>query len=139
MDFDTHKLIKTLTAENLNLPAAEAIAYSLRDNHKILLSRQEAEEKLATKKDIQNIQYDIEKLRADTKHNIEKLRANTDNNIAKLRTDTDNNIAKLRADTKHNIEKLRLSTQKDISESTKKIIFSIMGLLIAQTIAAISL
>ena len=106
MDFDTHKLIKTLTAENLNLPAAEAIAYSLRDNHKILLSRQEAEEKLATKKDIQNIQYDIEKLRADTKHNIEKL---------------------------------RLSTQKDISESTKKIIFSIMGLLIAQTIAAISL
>jgi len=128
MDFDTHKLIKTLTAENLNLPAAEAIAYSLRDNHKILLSRQEAEEKLATKKDIQKIQYDIE-----------KLRANTDNNIAKLRTDTDNNIAKLRADTKHNIEKLRLSTQKDISESTKKIIFSIMGLLIAQTIAAISL
>ena len=69
------------------------------------------------KKDIQKIQYDIE-----------KLRANTDNNITKLRTDTDNNI-----------EKLRLSTQKDISESTKKIIFSIMGLLIAQTIAVISL
>ena len=94
-DFDTHQLIKTLTQTNIDLEAAEAIAYSIRQNRQETLSKIAAEKKLASKSDMILLQHDI--------------------------------------------EKLRLTTQKEISESSKKTILSIMGLLIAQTVAIITL
>jgi len=63
---DTLQVSKDLMKAGISQDAAEELAFQFKRNEEGFLSKKEAEEKLATKKD-------IEKLRSDTKIKLEEM------------------------------------------------------------------
>ena len=110
--FDTLAYSKALQNAGMEPALADLIATKQREAiADILDSRQ-----LATKQDVQ---LEIEKLRAELKADSEKLRAELKADIEKLRAELKADIAKLRADSEKARGELRLEIEKVRAEITR--------------------
>jgi len=81
---DTLKISEELIKAGLDSEVAKKLAFQFKRNEDVFLSKQEAEEKLATKKDIESISLAIEKLRSETKIEIAGLKAGMANTKSSL-------------------------------------------------------
>ena len=112
--FDTHRYVKSLTANGFTEKQAEVLA-----NERVALLNSN----LATEADIQSVNKRIEALRSDTERYIEKLRSDTERYIAKLRSDTE----KLHSDTAARIAELNA----DLQRWTVTVVLTVAGVVVA--------
>ena len=99
--FDTHKFIKEL--KNSGLPEGQAEALQHAFSEAIGAN-------LATKDDIKDIKFDIERL----EHKIDSHRQETKSDIDSYRQETKSDIDSYRQETKSNIERLEHKVKSDI-------------------------
>ena len=115
MSIDTLQISKDLIKAGLEQNVAENLAHHFKKQEEEFLSKKEAEEKLATKNDIEEVKLNVE----EVKYDVEKLKYNVE-------------------EVKFSIEKLKLTTEKDIAKAKSSIIMWNATLLTIQFAALVS-
>ena len=110
--FDTLEYSKALQDAGMDRTLAELIARKQREAFEEVLDAR----KLVTKQDLQ---LEIEKVRADLTQNIEKVRSDLTQSIEKVRADLTLDMEKLRGEFRTEIEKTRAEIEKSRAEAAK--------------------